>query len=42
MKAVGMGVRKKDAMALTSGKPVYVADIAPAAQSARARDDRGD
>ena len=30
MKAVGMGVRKKDAMALTGGKPVYVADIAPA------------
>ena len=29
MKAVGMGVRKKDAMALTTGKPVYVADIAP-------------
>ena len=30
MKAVGMGVRKKDAMALTGGRPVYVADIAPA------------
>lgn len=29
MKAVGMGIRKKDAMALTTGKPVYVADIAP-------------
>ena len=29
MKAVGMGVRKKDAMALTTGKPVYVSDIAP-------------
>ena len=29
MKAVGMGVRKKDAMALTTGKPVYMADIAP-------------
>lgn len=29
MKAVGMGVRKKDAMALTSGKPVYTEDIAP-------------
>ena len=29
MKAVGMGIRKKDAMALTSGKPVYTADIAP-------------
>ena len=29
MKAVGMGVRKKDAAALTSGKPVYTQDIAP-------------
>lgn len=29
MKAVGVGVRKKDAMALTAGKPVYVEDIAP-------------
>lgn len=29
MKAVGMGVRKKDALALTTGKPVYTEDIAP-------------
>lgn len=29
MKAVGVGVRKKDAAALLSGKPVYTADIAP-------------
>ena len=30
MKVVGKGVRKKDAMALVTGKPVYTADIAPA------------
>ena len=29
MKVVGKGVRKKDAMALVTGKPVYTADIAP-------------
>ena len=29
MKAVGVGVRKKDAAALLSGKPVYTTDIAP-------------
>jgi len=27
--AVGLGIRKKDAMALTTGKPVYTEDIAP-------------
>ena len=27
--AVGAGIRKKDAEALVTGKPVYTADIAP-------------
>ena len=30
MKQVGQGVRKKDAMALLCGKPVYTQDLAPA------------
>lgn len=30
MKVVGQGVRKKDAMSLVAGKPVYTDDIAPA------------
>ena len=35
MKAVGQPIRKKDAMALVTGKPVFMDDLAPRYSEAR-------